>query len=249
VLACAPLRWTEAKNNVVLTQTTSGWDPRLTTLRKLRRRVDAAAPAAVYVIHDSEGVWPEALLPVLLYPRPFLNPWPGAPYPSPPAAPPVGADGVLFLTLAPPPFEAPTRPLPSGLAEVDSRRPLLFRFVNPNGVEGAGETAFSWLGDAPARAAVWAPRDGVGLLRFATAPGPGLPAAASRRLAVRGPGGVEREIVVAPSADVAVPVAVRAGVNRVELRCLDAPAGPPAPLLRASQMRFEMVEDIQPGGP
>jgi hypothetical protein len=178
----------------------------------------------------------------MLYPRPFLNAWPGPmPFHSPaPARAPGTARRPNRRAAGPAPFEAPSGTLPFGYRVIDARRPAVFKFTSPYGLAGAGEAACARVGDAPARASVWAPRDGRGVLRFAADPGP---ESAPRRLAVRGPDGAEQEVVVTASAPAAVPLTVHAGVNRVELRRLDAPAaGQGPPVLAVSKVRFEMAD-------
>jgi hypothetical protein len=247
-----PTQWTFTRRIVDEVHAHSGPSARLSDLRRLCRRIDSHAPRRLYLVSAPVIGWDRWLPPFLLCPRPFANGWKGSKLFETPDStadrPDAFEPGTLYLQYGTPPFSASAEQLPFGYSIIDGTRPVLFRVDNVNGIDGplGNPDAWTWLGTAPVTMFVFSPRAGPAVLSFNGEPGPCLPETARRSLRLTDATGTPHEETVdaAPGATVNFPVSLAAGVNHLELRCLDqptatSPTDPRVLLLRVARARVD----------
>jgi hypothetical protein len=224
-----PVHLSRASNTRTLMQAVLGTHRVPYRLRELHERVDQLGAKRVYLLHDADTWHPDGLASYLLFPRPFVNGWRrtgsfgGATWMES-DQPTVSSDGTLFLVACALPFEAAVEQLPYGLSVIDPRQPCVFRITNPNGLERAPDGGgFSWLGTQPITLHIWSLEDADVILAFDMQPGPSLPTTPERRLAIIKPNGHSEQLHIPDTTRLAVPISLAAGVNQVQLRCLDEP--------------------------
>jgi hypothetical protein len=260
VAVCASLPMQMTYSQLIARTVTAqvGHDARLRSMGRLVRRIDRLAPSRLYYISEPNGPWPRCFAPMLLCPRPFANGWKGSYLGGPDwlrdDVPEAFAPGTLYFQHGWPPFSPPLEYLPFGYSRVDGTKPLLFRCQSPNGLEGPPGEAGTWVGIEPVELFVFSSRPGCGVLSFESRRGPSLPGTARRHVCLTDGTGTAREITVEvkEGARIAIPVALTAGVNRLELRCPDRPTAshPGAPcilLLYLRAARIESFETTHPG--
>jgi hypothetical protein len=264
-LACAalvytalPMQLSEARHIAAMVGSLVGRDARLHSLGQLVRRIDQGAPARLYYVSEPSGPWPRCFAAYLLSPRPFASGWKGSAWLEhhwlvndlPEAFEP----GTLFFQQGAPPFSEPFERLPFNYSIIDGTRPLIFRMENPNGVEGPPGAAFTWLGTAPMAIFVFSTRDCHAVLSFAASAGPCLPETTRRSLRITDGSGTAHEttIELADGITERFLISLSAGINRLELRCLDRPTAvyptdPRVLLVRIERGQVDVAEADTPG--
>jgi hypothetical protein len=226
-----PTQWKQTRWVVHVVQAVSGPDARLADLRRLCRSVDDQAPRRIYVVSAPVTGWERWLPAFLLCPRPFANGWKGSRLFEEPGAaadrPDAFEPGTLFLQYGAPPFSEPIERLPFNYSIIDGTRPIIFRVDGAGGASEAVE-----VGAQPVAIFILSPRAGAAVLSFTAEAGPGR----SLRLTDEAGTSLERTADAAPAARIVFPVTLTAGVNRLELRCVDPS---PAPPLKATGMQIE----------
>lgn len=263
LVVCAAAAWTAApaqlkaaRETVSKVRQTLGADSGVRDMRRLGRRLDELGARRLYLVSEQTGPWPRCLAPYLLYPRPFANGWKGSVWFEPewlaedvPEAP---EPGTLYLQFGEPPFGAPVERLPMQFSLIDGTRPLIFRAENPNTVEKWGGVGATWIGTDPVKLSVFSPRACQAVLSFTAYPGPCLPGPGRRTLRLTGGDGTVREaaVEVADGTTVELPVALAAGVSRLEVRCLDQPTAvyPPDARVMLLAMVEARIEVVGPPG-
>jgi hypothetical protein len=136
----------------------------------------------------------------------------------------------LFVHMGSLPFEAADQRIPGGWSLVDPRRSFIFKVDNPNyGLKGDDKTGrFFWVGQVKTKLYVFAPHEGDYRLCFqAWTTGPGLPETTERHLKMSGPDGVESDLHLHDASSQPSWIdRLRAGINRIETRCVDTPTHP-----------------------
>jgi hypothetical protein len=222
-----PLQVQYARQIVAGVRASSGPSSRLPDLRRLCQRIDKQAPQRLYLVSEPSGPWPRCEAAFLLCPRPFASNWKGSAWFEAlrEDRPEAFAPGTVYLHHGVLPFGKPVERLPFGYSRLDGTRPLIFKVQNPNGVEGKPGEAFTWIGTAPATFVIFSPRTCNAVLSFKGTAGFCLPGTMRRSLHVTDGSGTSHETTVdaVDGARVELSVALNAGINRVEVKCIDEP--------------------------
>ena len=223
----APGRWHSCQDIVQRMQFLMDSPKPFQALRQLRRKLDERGVRRVLLLNPSGAVVPGGFGPFMLYPRSFFHLqhrwWPSCD-PGDMDVPAVLPDDMIVLMIGRPSFEPAGERWPCGLWRVDSSTPMVVRFTGKNGLERWPEgQMFSWLDAEPARLDIWSPATGPVLLSFTAFPGPSASPATPRHLRISGPGGQPRSIEVVGTQPVSEQFNLAAGMNHVELQCLDQP--------------------------
>jgi hypothetical protein len=202
------------------------------TIREMNTRLVSSGVKGLYLVHNSDGVFPLSYVPHLLNELPFKNNWRNTWLENDAAEPlrliPVDPE-IAFLFMGRPPFVRPTQLLPGGWCTVSSQRATLLRVFNPNygvQVDAAGKEFF-WLGNANAEVEIFAPREEAVELSFVGQPGPGAPETPLRHLFVTQDNEQEHEALLSRSGErITLPLRLAAGRNTLKIRCVDTPSHP-----------------------
>jgi hypothetical protein len=269
VAISGPFHWRLAKTAVASVQSEFRCERPFSALRQLRQRLDALG--AKHVCIHGDGVWQRIFLLYAVYPRPFFSSAEPCPFFQKGDLPSQPADDTAMVLLGGLPFEKEAEHFPLGVSVVMLQRPFVLSAANPNDPDGKLEhwvdgEAFEWLGTQPVKLGLWSPRAGSAVLSFVALNGPSLPGTPRRRLRVASGQRAPREIEVGdascgletfcnPShtAWVSMELPVAAGLNHVELGCLDRPSVMPLPngdvrplLANISRIKVELVPDRSP---
>jgi hypothetical protein len=233
-------------------------DEPFVTIRAINHFMKMKSIRNIYLLHEPPGVFPRVYTPYFLKHIAFKNDWGDSwlSHPNDSGRSFAIDPQTSFLHLGPLPFDAADQRVPGGWSLVNPQRSFVLKVDNPNYGLQANETGrVFWLGQVKTRMYVFAPHEGDYRLSFQATTGPGLPETADRRIKITGPGRDDYDLQLHDAtSQPAITVRLRAGVNSLEIRCVDRPTHPQPEILEGgvpgsllvlvSQVKVTRVVDI-----